>query len=90
MSATSPLRLLAASKPDTARDIIRAALWRSNGHRGRAADLLARRAKPLLPVKGTTQSRYFLLWKCIVALGMGEEVRARWPAPSDPRGAPDP
>jgi hypothetical protein len=85
VSATSPLRLLAASKPERARSLIRGALRREGGHRGRAADRLAPK---WLPGDGSTQRRYFLLWKTIVALDMGEEVRKRWPAPSDPRGQP--
>ena len=82
VSATSPLRLLASAKPERARAVIRGALKSAKGHRGRAADKLAPR---WLPASGSTQSRYFLLWKTIVSLGMGDEVRETWPAPSDPR-----
>ena len=90
MSLPTPLRALCASDPAAARRRIWDALTASDGHRARAAAHLARPRvegrEPWLPRKGA----YGALWRCIVALGMGEEVRKRWPAPADPRGQPDP
>ena len=88
MSLPTPLRAIAASDPATARTLILDALAASGGHRARAAAILSkprgRGREPWLPATGG----HWSLWRCIVALDMGDEVRARWPAPSDPRGQP--
>lgn len=90
MPFPSPLRALCDSDPVEARKRIFTALVEHDGHRARAAAHLAKARvegrKPWLPKRDS----YRAMWRCIVALGMGEEVRARWPAPSDPRGAATP
>lgn len=85
MTLPTPLRALCVSDPEAARARIRTALLVTEGNRGRAAALLARpgyRGRPgWLPEQGA----YKALWRCIVALGMGEEVRQRWPSKYDAR-----
>lgn len=86
MSLPTPLRALVSIDPERARGLIRSALMANDGHREQAARALAMTRGPgggrWLPKRGA----YGALWRCIVALDMGEEVRKRWPAPSDPRG----
>jgi hypothetical protein len=75
VSLPHPLRALAASDPERARTIIRTALDAAGGSRARAASRLAASARRWLPREGSYQA----LWRCIVALDMGQEIAERWP-----------
>ncbi len=83
MSLPHPLRALAASDPERARRIIIAALDGADGNRARAAARLASSARRWLPREGA----YKALWRCVVALGMGEEIAERWPVGARSGGA---
>jgi hypothetical protein len=75
MALASPLRALVGASPDQARALIRRALKRSGGHRGKAAEWLATGGANWLP----REDSYRAMWRCIVALDMGAEIAERWP-----------
>ena len=83
MALPSPLRALCEHKPDRARKVIRAALTATSGHRGKAASRLAASAQRWIPAEDS----YRHLWRCVVALGMGEEIAREWPVAKTSRAA---